>query len=331
MRAKNIVRGVSVSVLFLSVLAFSACTIPLYHQTGKADQKIKEVKTVFDEVDGIAQSSFELSEKVYRDSLAEGVMKSNLDEVQTKQEELKESKEKIESTQSVIDEINAMRLPADYKEEALPKITEARSKRLEVVDVAEDLLFKSENLSSAIVNYYSATNRMENAVDKLDSLEELDFDDPETFSKAKAVFEEVSSEIKQSQSEYNAAAASVNAEVFSRLRDSVNDFSIVAESLDKIIVHLEELYDCVQKKDKEACLKTYEELLGEYQVFTSALQNFSINFPYDLVKGNDFTTKGENQIQVWKDENFKNLFDDYDSKKRELEEIDNRVKVVVNK
>lgn len=308
------------------VLIFAGCEIPFIHQMSAANQKVTEVKDVFTKADAVFKAVDDLSHKVYADSITNQVMSNNLEEIKKKEEELKKVKEDLTKAEEKLKEISVLSLPGNYKSQYLPALGEARRKRLDQLKNADDLLYKSKNLATSIVSYYSAISRLQQISDKMAKTPKIQFENPETIKQAQAIFKDVSSETKVCQTEFNEAAAAVNVDVFTKLRDSASDLSNMAEAADVVIKTLDALLKAAQSGNQPAFVEAYNLLPAQLEVMLAALDKFAKGFPQDMIdQNNDLTTKAQNQIQVWKDENFKDLFNAYSKLEGEIKTADQKV------
>ncbi|MBU1167208.1 hypothetical protein KKC60_02260 [Patescibacteria group bacterium] len=324
MKTKKRFLGATLALLLVGVMAFSGCEIPIFHQTVEANKKADEVKAVFAEVDTATKGAFTLSQEVKDDALTNSVMKNNLDEVEKKTEELDEVKVKLEKTSATLNSAKSLRLSAKYQN-YIKALDEARAKRLEALNAAQDLLFESENLSSAIVKYYSAINRLEQVATKMGEMPEVTFDNPDTIKQAKTILGEVSVGTKETQTEFNEAATAVNAEVFTKLRDTAADLGNMADAADKLVTIYESLLTAAINGDEQGFVNAYNQLPVQLEILVASLEKFGNSFPYDLIdNNNDLTTKAQNQIETWKDENFKDPTSQYQESETGVTEADKK-------
>ncbi|MBU1118563.1 hypothetical protein KKH43_01625 [Patescibacteria group bacterium] len=308
------------------VLTFSGCTIPLYHQVVEANKKVDEVKKIFSDSDAVVSEAHALSQKVYNDSLTQRVMENNLDDINELNGKLDTEKENLVKAEGILKEVEGYRLPQDYKDGYLKAVKDGRSKRIEQIDVVEGLLFESENLASALVDYYSAINRLEQVGNRMGEMPEISFENPETIEQAKQILGEVSTGAKEVQAEFNDAAASVSVDVFTKLRDTAVDLGNVADASDALVTIYEALLTAAINGDEQGFVNAYNQLPVQLEVLVASLEKFEAGFPADLVDNNgDLTTKAENMIQTWKDDNFKDLFNQYDDLQKTIDDIDNAI------
>lgn len=312
-------------VLGVFAFTFSGCTNLLY-QIDEANQRVEAIKQVFARVDSEVRDSIDVAEKVSSDSLTAKVMKSNESDIEEQSDKLAMAKEELENTQVLFAEMEQLRLSDDYRQSYLADVKAAKDKRLEAIDNADNMLFKAENLAEAVVNFDSGVSRLEQVGDKFLQIPEIDFNKPETIQLAQQILEDVSSEAKVAQTELNNAAASVNVEAFTSLRDAAKDLEDVADASDGLVKIFEALLVSAEAGDLATFEQSYNNLTVQLEVLVAALEKFEANFPEDVIDDNgDLTTKAENTIESWKDENFKSLMNTADDLKDEIDALDSKI------
>lgn len=326
MRVKTVPAKVAAGVaLGAFALVFSGCTSLLY-QLDEANARVSAIQGVFAKADSVINDSVDLAEKVSEDSLTGKIMESNGDDVKVQMDALEEVTAELEGTQVIFDEFGALRLSDDYRSTYLGDLSAARQKRLEALENADNLLFRAENLASSIVDYESGINRIEQIAVKFEQLPEIDFEQPETIQLAQDILTDVSSESKTAQTELNSAAASVNVEAFTSLRDAAKDLEDVADASDGLVKIFAALLTSAEAGDLETFEASFNNLAVQLEVLVVALEKFETNFPADIIDDNsDLTTKAQSMIETWKDENFKDLFAQAEDLTEEIDALDQKI------
>ncbi len=326
MNVKMITKKVGAAVsLGAFAFVFSGCTSLLY-QLDEANARVSAIKNVFASVDSVVRDSISIAEKVSNDSLTASIMTSNKADIAEQYDKLDAAKKQLEDTQSIFDEFNALRLSDEYRNSYLADVSAARNKRLDAIENADNLLFKAENLSSAIVSFDSGINRLDQIGAKFEQLPEISFEQPQTIQLASDILADVSAETKVAQTELNDAAASVNVVAFTSLRDAAKDLEEVAKASDDLVVSFASLLTTAQTGDLAAFEAAYANLPVQLEVLVAALENFQTNFPVDVIdNNNDLTTKSQSMVETWKDENFKDLLKESDMLKDEIDALDVKI------
>lgn len=327
MKTQSTAKKVGTGLVFgVCAVALSACTVPFLNDNAQADERLNEVQAVFVEVDNVVADSETLSKDILDSTLTTEVMDQKEKSAEDMQDRIDQIEENLNGKMAILDEVEMLNLSQDYRDGKFAQVKEAYKKRMELLDLADESVFRGKSLANAVVNYESGVSRFQNAIKLFEQVPEVRFEDPQTIITAKAIFEEISAEVKTMQTELNDAAASVNADVFSKVRDSAGDLGKVTQATDELVQIFAQLLVAAQAGDAAA----YEQAVGlipvQIEVIVTALQTFDANYPYDLVDDNgDLTKKGQDQVEVWKDQNFKTSLNDLEKLRNEVDQIDAKI------
>lgn len=303
--ARSLRRFCILALLPVFVFAASGCTIPVYHEVGSADTIITEIEKLLSDVDSATTEAKLFADKVRNDALSKETMSQNKSKAVEHEQKLGDAKKKLDDAQGKIGEMNSLRLPAWYEEEYVGALSESVTKRREMVSAAEDLVFQSKSLATAIASYYSATARMEIIGTKFEQIPEIDLNNPSTITLASQVLDEIIKETKTAQTEYNDAAASVNVSVFTKFRDAVVALGKVSDALNELNMTYAQMLQAIQTQNEGVLVDALNRLPVLLEAVLVALDDFVNKLPVEYVDTNgDLNVKAQNEIQDWKNSAF---------------------------
>lgn len=324
MKIQSTFQKVGTGLVFgVCAVALSGCTVPFLNDNAQADQRLTEVQSTFVEVDNLVSEAETLSKDILNSTLTTEVMSRKEDSAEEMEDRISDMEENLAGKKAIFEEVDAMNISQDYRDGKFARTMEAYDKRVELLDLADESIFRGKSLASAVADYESGVSRFENSLKLFEQVPEVQFENPQTIIAAKQIFEEISSEVKTMQTELNNAASSVNAEVYSRVRDSAGDLGKVTQATDELVQIFAQLLVAAEARDQAAYEQAISAIPIQIEVIVTALEEFDANYPYELVDENgDLTKKGQDQVEIWKDENFKSSLNELDALRREIDQLD---------
>lgn len=318
------VRRASILIPFTASL-FVGATCSLFSDAGKADTIRGQMQASFDFIDESLAETEEINTSFLSNTPTFELMKSDLGAFVQLDDQLVEAQVAVTRTQDLRQDMIYLNMPDWYTGPYSSALDDQIAKRGQAVTQYQAVLLKEENFALAVTSFYNGLYRFYDATDAADTLPPFDPANPEPLA---SEVQRIQAEISLATSDFNSAAAYVNVELFTRMRDSAVDFQQALDTLRQMVSLLE---DMQLETDPDQLQFQSEQMDQLSYTLDLLLDQFSAGTPTEYLDQQDhFTTTALEDFIAWRATNLDPVVKEARALLNEIEQIDAAANIIYN-
>lgn len=288
------VRRASILIpLVASIFAGSTCGV--FSDARKADSIRGQMQSAFDFTDSTLTSVEEFNTSFLANAPTFELMKSDLDILVPLDAQLVQAQVAVTDAKDLQQDMTYLNMPDWYTGPYSAAVNDQITKRQQAVTEYQTILIKEENFALAVTSFYNGLYKFYSATDAVNSLPPLDPTNPTSLADE---VERIKGDISQATSDFNSAAAYVNVELFTRMRDSAVDFQQALNTLEQMVRLLE---DMQQETDPDELQLQSDQMDQLSFTLDNLLSQFSAGIPTEYLDEQDhFTTLALKDFIAWR-------------------------------
>lgn len=270
-------------------------TCSMFSDASSADSIRRELQVSFDFIDSTLLQAEQFNTDFLANAPTFELMGSNLRTLIPLDDQLVDAQAALTHTRDVQQDMLYLNMPDWYTGPYAAAVDDQIEQREQAVAQYQAILLKEKNFALAVTSFYSGLYRFYAATDAVDTLPPLDPENPQPVATEVQLIQE---EISLATSDFNSAAAYVNVELFTRMRDSAVDFQQALDTLSQMASWLEAMQ---QEADPDQLQIMFDQVDQLSYTLDLLLTQFSAGIPTEYLNEQDqFTSVALEDFVAWR-------------------------------